>query len=275
MQKLLFVSILIASLGISCKSAFERVRTSNDGPLMLKTANKLYADKEYFKASTLYDVIFTNFRGQKEAEDIFFNNAYCNYYLRNYETANYMFTTYGNTFFNSARKEEADFMAAYSIYKTSSDYKLDQASTYKAIDLLQSFVNVYPESKRVKECNGLIDELRLKLETKMLEQGKLYYNLQQYQGAITTLENLLIEFPDTKNEKEIRLLMVYAAYEWATNSIFEKQKERYLRTIDLADFYLSKYTSGKNAEVKEIRKKAISKSNNPLYNGYQDTSTKS
>ncbi|NOT37938.1 MAG: outer membrane protein assembly factor BamD [Saprospiraceae bacterium] len=274
MQKELFLGVLLAVLVVSCRSSFEKVRTSNDGPLMLKTANKLYADKEYFKASTLYDIIFTNFRGQKEAEDIFFNNAYCNYYLRNYETANYMFTSYGSTFFNSSKKEEADFMAAYSIYKTSADYKLDQTQTQKAIDLLQTFANTYLESQRVKECNKLIDELRLKLEFKMLEQGKLYYNLQHFQGAITTLENLLIEFPDTKNEKEIRELMVRSGFEWAENSIFEKQKERYLKTVEIADFYLSKYPTGKNSDIKEIRKKAISKSNNPLYNGYQDTSTK-
>ncbi len=275
MHKVLFFTLLSGVLLLSCKSTFEKVRTSNDAPLMYKHANKLYADKEYFKASTLYDLIFTAFRGQKEAEDIFFNNAYCNYYLKNYETSNYMFTSYGNTFFNSERKEEADFMAAYSIYQTSPDYKLDQTSTYKAIDLLQSFANVYPESKRLSECNKLIDQLRQKLETKTLEQGKLYYNLQHYQGAITTLENLLIEFPDTKNDKEIRSLMVRSAYEWAINSIFEKQKERFLKTVELCDTYVKKYPSGKHAEINDIRKKAINKSKNPLYDGYQNTGTKS
>ncbi|MCC6816913.1 MAG: outer membrane protein assembly factor BamD [Saprospiraceae bacterium] len=275
MHKLLFFIILTGCLLSSCKSSFEKIRTGGDMPLMLKTANKLYADKEYLKASTLYDLMFSNYRGQKEAEEIFFNNAFCNFYLQNYETANYMFTSYGNTFFNSSKKEEADYMAAYSIYKTSPDYKLDQTSTHKAIDLLQAFVNHYPESKRLNDCNKLIDELRLKLEVKMFENGKLYYNLQHFQGAITTFENLLIEFPDTKNDREIRALMVNAAYEWAINSIFEKQKERYLRTAELADSYLKKYPTGKNSDIKEIKKKAISKSKNPIYDGYQNTSTKS
>ncbi|MEP7195638.1 MAG: outer membrane protein assembly factor BamD [Saprospiraceae bacterium] len=274
MGKYLLFILLLGFLGLSCKSSYEKIRTSGDAQLMLKTANKLYAEKSYFKASTLYDLIFSNFRGQKEAEDIYYNNAYCNYYLSNYETANYMFTNYSNTFFNSTRKEEAEFMAAYASYKLSPNYKLDQSSTLKAIDQFQTFANNYPESKRIKECNQLIDELRLKLEIKAFEQGKLYYNIQYYQSSISTLTNLLTDFPETKNEKEIRSLMIKASYEWAINSIFEKQKERFLKTVELSDIYLNKFPSGKNQEIKDIRKKAINKSNNPLYNGYKDTSSK-
>ncbi len=274
MNKTFFILIWIGFQLVACKSSYEKIRTSGDNQLILKAANKLYYEKEYFKASTLYDAIFSNFRGTQEAEDIYFNNAYCNYYLGNFETANYMFGNYANTFYNSNKKEESEFMAAYSIYKTSPDYKLDQKSTIKAIDLFQNFANLHPESPKVKECNKLIDELRAKLELKAFEQGKLYYNLKHYQAAISTLDNLLNEFPDTKNEKEIRLLMVRSAYEWAVNSIFEKQKDRFLKTIELSDIFLNKFPRDKK-EVKEIRSKALNKSNNPLYNGHKDSGTKS
>ncbi len=274
MKKVFQLLIFLVFLS-SCKSSYEKVRTSNDQVLMLKTANKLFADKEYFKASTLYDLIFSSYRGQKESEDIYFNNAYCNYYLSNYETANYMFSNYSNTFFNSPRREEAEFMAAYSIYKTSPNYKLDQTPTTKAIDLFQNFANTHPESPKVEECNKLIDELRAKLEYKAFEQGKLYFNLQHYQGALSTLDNLLNEFPDTKNEKEIRLLMIKSSYEWAEKSIFEKQKERYLKTLDLINSFNSKFPTDRNKEVKDIKNKSLNKLKNPLYDGHKDTSSKS
>ena len=272
--KYLLVCTILIVLG-ACKSAYEKVRTSGDLPLMLKTANKLYADKEYLKASTLYDMIYSSYRGSKEAEEIYYNNADCNFHLSNYETSNYMFGNYANTFYNSPKREEAEFMAAYSIYKTSPDYRLDQTPTIKSIDLFQNFINSHPESPKVKECTKIIDELRAKLEVKAFEQGKLYYHLQHYQGAISTLDNLLNEFPDTRNEKAVRQLMVKAAFEWASNSIFEKQKDRFLKTVELADLYNSKFPKEKNKEIHDIRAKALTKSKNPLYDGHKNASTKS
>jgi outer membrane protein assembly factor BamD len=61
-------------------------------------------------------------------------------------------------------------------------------------------------------------------ETKAFEQGKLYYNVKSYQACLTTLDNLMVDFPETKNHREIRFLKAKANYEWAVNSIFEKTK---------------------------------------------------
>lgn len=62
-------------------------------------------------------------------------------------------------------------MSVYSLYKTSPGYRLDQSNTEKAIDGFQLFVNTYPNSKRVEECNKLIDECRAKIEFKSFEAG--------------------------------------------------------------------------------------------------------
>ena len=42
-------------------------------------------------------------------------------------------------------------------YLDSPDFTLDQDNTYKAIESLQLFINMYPKSERVSECNQLID----------------------------------------------------------------------------------------------------------------------
>ncbi|MBK8562527.1 MAG: hypothetical protein IPN76_04080 [Saprospiraceae bacterium] len=80
-------------------------------------------------------------------------------------------------------------------------FRLEQTYTEKAIDDLQLFANTYPNSPRLKEVNRLIDEMRLKLEQKVFDEGLLYYNMRQYQAATTTFENLLKDFrkPATPN----------------------------------------------------------------------------
>lgn len=59
-------------------------------------------------------------------------------------------------------------MAAYCKFLDSPAYNLDQESTYDAIKELQLFVNRYPNSDRVEECNKYLDILRDKLEKKII-----------------------------------------------------------------------------------------------------------
>lgn len=265
-------SIIIAFS--NCKSSYEKVRTSNDPVLIYQAANDYYTKKEYIRAQALYESILTNYRGQKEAEELYFKYAYCHYYVQEYEMASHLFKNFSNTFSNSPKKEEADYMSVYAIYKTSPSFRLDQSNTEKAIDGFQNFANNHPESARVADCNRIIDELRLKMETKLMDQGTLYYNLRNYQAAVSSFENLLNEFPETKNHQEIRYTIVKSKYQLAVQSIFEKQEERLQETVKAADNFLKKYKGGnKIKEVKSIRHNALEKLKNPEYVRHKNTST--
>ena len=147
--------------------------------------------------------------------------------MKNYGSANFYFKNFSTTFGNSPLREDAEFQAAYAEYKQSPTFRLDQESSNKAIDGFQSFTNNFPESKRVKECNKLIDELRKKLETKALDEGQLYYNISSYQASIQSFENMLKDFPETTNAEYVRFMILKAQYEFAKNSIYEKQLDRY------------------------------------------------
>ncbi len=222
---------------------------------MLRAADSFYLHKDYMKAQGLYELVLTAYRGSTEAEDIYFKNAYCHYHLGDYELASELFKNFSATFINSLKREEAEYMSVYSIYKTSPNFRLDQSSTLKAIDGLQLFINTYPESPRVKECNKIIDLLRGKLELKALEQGKLYFNMKSYQSCVRVLENMLTEFPDTKNHREVRYLIVKASFELAKRSVYERQKERLLETINRGVSFIKKYPSGLwHSEVNSIIK---------------------
>ena len=170
----LFTIVFVLLLGSGCKSEFEKIRASGDSELIHKKAFDLYEQEEYLRAQTLFELIIPAYRGRPELEKIYFTYAYTYYYLNKFILANYYFKTFAATFPTSALKEEAEFMVAYSSYQLSPSYRLDQTYSGKAIEEFENFVNNYPQSERVKECNRLIDELRLKLEHKTFTEGQLY-----------------------------------------------------------------------------------------------------
>jgi outer membrane protein assembly factor BamD len=228
----------------SCKSSFEKVRTSGDSELIYKESVKLYEEGQYIKAQSLMELIISAFRGRPELEDLYFKYSNTYFLTKDYVMAAYYFENFSSTFSGSELREEADYLTAFSHYKMSPSFRLEQSNTLKAIETFQAFVNRFPDSDRVEECNQLIDECRRKLEMKAFDSAMLYFDLQQYQSALKSLENILIEFPDTKNLEEVRFKMVEANYLLATNSIYEKKEERYNETIKYALMFLDKYQEG-------------------------------
>jgi len=250
---ILYFFLFISSLFISCKSAYEQVRSSNDPPRILAAADKYFEDEDYIKAQGLYELVIPYYRGKKEAEDLFYNYTYTFYNTSQYILASHYFKNFTKTFYNSTRKEEMAFMSAYSNYKLSPNYKLDQTPSEEAIEELQYFINTYPSSTRIEECNALMDELRKKLEDKSYAQGKLYYDLRNYQAAMTSLENTLKDFPETKRAEELRFLIVKSSGELAKNSIYEKMEERLEDTVTKSKKFLSRYeNSSYSKEVDSI-----------------------
>ncbi|NNE28737.1 MAG: outer membrane protein assembly factor BamD [Saprospiraceae bacterium] len=243
LSTILVFSILILLSG--CRSEFEKIRASGDTELVVENALKYYEAEEYLRAQTLMELVINSVRGLSESEEIYFKYAYTHYNLNNYVLAAYYFKNFRSTFPNSEYREEADFMEAYSYFKQSPSFRLDQTNSRAAIEGFQLFANTYPNSSRVEECNTLIDRLRRKLEQKAFDQAVLYYDLKQYQSATHAFENLLKDFPESPDVERVRYLMAKASYLLAENSVFRKKAERYEEAIDYATNFSGRYDSSK------------------------------
>jgi len=247
-------------------SKYQKVLKSNDFEKKFEMAKVYYDNGKYQKAFPLFEELITVFRGTSKAEDVYYYYAYCNYHLGDYMLAGYHFDNFVKTFPRGSRAEDGQFMNAKCYFLDSADPSLDQASTTKAIDELQLFINKYPESPKVDECNDLIDRLRFKLETKAYNGAKLYYRLGEYKAAIFALRNMLKEFPDTKFSEEISFMILRSSYLLADNSIDEKKMERFEKTLQECDDFIEKYPRSsdvKNAEsIKEDSKRQLEKLKN-------------
>ncbi len=247
-------SIALLALTSSCKSEFEKIRSTGDPQVLYEKAQAYYQEKEYQKAQTLFELIISSFRAKKEGEEIYFKYAYTFYYLQDYILASNYFKTFAQTYSVSPLREEAEFMSAYCNYQLSPSFRLDQQYTLTAIAELENFISLFPESKRVEECNRLIDEMRAKLEKKAYEEGKLYFHVRQYQSAMNSFENLLKDFPETGQVEEIRYMIYRSAYLRAENSIIEKRRERFEETRKLIDEFLYRFPkSGYKKELEAVR----------------------
>jgi outer membrane protein assembly factor BamD len=253
--RLLLLSVIV--WGSACKSTFEKVRTSGNPEVIVTKAFEYYDNGDYQKAQTLFDLVLSNLRGDARAERAYFSYAYTHYHLKQFLLGAYYFKNFANTYTNSAYREEAAYMSAYCNYQLSPSYRLDQSNTQTAIDEFQLFVNLFPNSKRVTECNNLIDELRRKQEEKAFAEGQLYYNLRQYQSAVLSFDNLLRDYPESPDAEKVRYLIAKADFLLSKNSIVEKQAERYRETIQRCNDFVEKYPVGKYVkEIKEIREAA-------------------
>lgn len=250
--------LLLVSFLIGCRSEFETIRSSNQPEKMYIAANRYFKNKEYDKAIALYDGVIQYYRGRQEAEDLFFNYAYAHYYQSDYILAATYFKNFAGTFANSPNKQEAEYMAAYSNYMMSPNYKLDQSYTTKAIEGMEQFINLYPGTERAEMANRLIDEMRQKLEKKSFEQGDLYFRIGQYQAAMTSFQNTLKDFPESNNIEEIRFLILKSSFILASNSVYEKQEERYNEALDNYNAFIKRHPASKlTKEARSIEKQTL------------------
>jgi outer membrane protein assembly factor BamD len=250
--------ILLALTLSACSNKYQKALKNPDNKVKLEMADAYYKKKDFVRAISLYEQIEEVYSATPFAEKILYNSAQCNFGLKMYALAGFQFKTYFENFPSGSNAEESLYMNAYCAYLESFDAELDQTDTYKAIETFRIFINVYPDSKYINECNTYLDELRAKLSFKAYRTAKLYFNMGEYKSAIVTLKNISREFPEMVQKEEVDFLIVKSHYLLAQNSVAEKQIERYRNTLTAFEELNEQYTEASKfmKEAKEIALKS-------------------
>lgn len=240
--------IILSILGLLCCAScsdFKRITMSTDNEMKYEVAMDYFERKDYSKALQLFDLLQASFRGTPKGENISYNTALCYYQNNDFEVAEYYFKRFVQGYPFSNRAETASFLAAFCSYKQSPISSLDQTKTNEAITQLKQFVEHYPESDSLQSANRMIKELNEKLEEKDYNICMLFYRMENYTAAITSFENLLKKFPDTEHREEILFDMAKTYYDYAENSVSEKQRERYEACIERHNTLMYLYPESK------------------------------
>lgn len=235
-----FAAVILIALASSC-SKFSRIQKSTDINEKYKAAVAYYEDKEYYKADLLFEEIIPLLKGNRESELAQFYQAYAKYNMGSFIESEYLFKRFYETFSRSEMAEEAMHMRALSLYEQSPTYELDQTSTLAAITALQTYINAYPESKRVERATNLLRELRNKLEKKAYEQAILYARIGDFKAAVVAFNNFQRGYPDSNFNEEISFLRVQSAYNLAKQSIQNKKNDRFREAISYYQTFIDQY----------------------------------
>lgn len=252
-------SLLLLLLLLSGCNKFNKLLKEGDPETKLAMAIDYYENEDYYRALQLFDNLMISYRGTVQAEKIYYYYAWCHYHQEQYLMAAYHFRTLAKTFPNSKYAEECYFQAAYCRYLVSPEPTLDQSNTVAAIDELQLFINKYPNSDKVSQCNELIDELRNKMEIKSFKIAKLYFYIEEYQASIVAMNNVMKDFPGTEYKEEILFVILKSNYYYAEGSIESKQRERFENTLKAYNKFYSQFPESKySKEASGIFEKAKS-----------------
>ena len=233
-----------------CSSKLTKLQKSGTLQDKYKAAIEYYEAKDYYRAGVLLEEITPLLRGDSTAEKAQFYNAYSNFHQGLYQMSSYLFKNFYATYANSPFAEEAFYMHAYSMFKDSPKYDLDQTSTLAAIDALETFINTVPYSEYAqKSAQNLID-LRNRLERKDYQRAKQYYEtsgvtIANFKAAVISIDNFMKDFPDSPYKEELMYIQLVSQQKLAASTIFKLQAERYAEAISMYQKFVDAYPNSK------------------------------
>ena len=251
------IALLAAALGLTSCGEYNKLLKSTDYDYKYEAAKSYFAKGQYTRAATLLNELIAILKGTDKAEESLYMLGMCYYNEQDYQTAAQTFIQYYQVYPRGVYAELARFHAGKSLYLDTPEPRLDQTSTYKAIEELQMFMEYCPQSSKHQEAQMMIFELQDKLVMKEYLSAKLYYNLGNYRGnnyqsCVITAQNALKDYPYTNLREDLSILILRAKYELAVYSVEERKQERYRETVD--EYYAFKNEFPESKSLKEAEK---------------------
>lgn len=247
-----FFYILFASILLSSCSEYQKAVKSTDISTKFKLGEELYKEGKFAKANKLFAQIVPSYRGKPQAEKLMYLYANTYYQMNDYYLAGYQFERFASSYPKSEKVEESAFLGAKSFYMLSPVYTKDQHDTKDAIEKLQLFINLYPNSEYVAEANILIRELDFKLELKAYSIAKQYNHLTDYEASIKSFDNFIFEFPGSSLREDALFYRLDSAYRLAMNSVVYKQQSRLEAAKSYHSSFKNNYSNSKYTEDVDI-----------------------
>ena len=264
MRKYIVMALLSAGVLSSC-GEYNNVLKSTDYDYQYEAAKTYFAKGQLTKAATILEGLVTIMKGRQYGEESLYMLGMTYMNQGDYVTASHYFNTYYTTYPRGIYTELARFNSGKALYLDTPEPRLDQSSTYKAIQELQMFIEYFPGSERHETAQNMIFELQDKLVEKEFLSAKLYYDLgsysgnvtrsstgNNYQAAIITAQNILKDYPYTKLREELSILILRAKYDMARESVLEKKEARMRETVD--EYYAFKNEFPDSKYSKEVEK---------------------
>lgn len=270
-NKTIVITFCAITLLLTSCSNYTNVVRAEDYDYRYEAAKEYYAAGEYNHCYQILEDMILLLKATDKGEESLYMLAMCYFNLRYYDSASDYFERYYKSYPKGTYTELARFYSGMAAYLQAPDSRLDQSSTYTALNCLNEYLDYYPYSEHREEVTDMIYQLQERLAKKEYESAKLYYNLGNYTGncifggnnydaCIITAENTLKLYPYTNYREELMMLILRSRYKLAVNSVERKADERYRATIDEYYGFKNEYPESKyTKEADKIFKYCSSK----------------
>lgn len=240
------LAILVAAATLySCKTQYDLVLEGNDIDAKYNLAFDYFNNGKYVKAAELFESLSLLTNGSSKDDTVRYYLGLSNYSSKDYYTAETNFDNFLKSYPLSPFAENAEFLRIDCLYKATLRYELDQNPTYAAMTAISQFLIDHPEGANADICRHMLQDLGERLDRKAYENAKLYYKMEHYHSARVAFKNVLKDDADNIYREEILYYSALSSYKYASMSVKEKQKERYLLFIDDYLNFVGEYPESK------------------------------
>lgn len=185
-----------------------------------------YEDENYLEALQHFEIIRLQYPASAVADSARYFTGMCRYHREEFLLATYEFNQLIQGANTPGLGADAYHMFSQCYYEMSPKVQLDQTSTQRAIDALQTFVELYPEHPAAAGTEKQVLELVNKLAEKEYDTGILYEKMENRRAALIYFSTVVDRyyntyFVDDALAGKIRMLMGLKRYDEAESGIEE------------------------------------------------------
>ena len=228
----LILAIVTLCAVCACKSQYELLLNSNDVESKYEAAFMYFNNGKYVKAASLFESLSILTDGTERDDTVKYYWGLSNYKAKDYYTADANFESFVESYPRSPFAQEARYLRLDCLFMQTLRYELDQTPTYKALSAISEYLVEFPSSSHVQTCRDMLVDLNERLDRKAYEAAKLYYKMEDYLAARVAFRNVLKDDSENIYREDILYYIAISSYKYASLSIPEKQKERYLTFVD-------------------------------------------
>ena len=230
------------------KSKGSRKRNRNRGKVNFETfrehyekAMNYYNKQAFLSAARIFEELYPLSIGTPLGDTILFLFADSYFQNRDYQMAAFHFREYVRRYPGTERTELAALNAVKAMYYHSPEYYLDQFITILAIDEVNLFIQNYPYSKHIEECNRILDALRDKLAKKEMEMVRMYFQTGSFEAAQIMARNFLKSYASSKYAPEVLSILIRNNFDFARRSVEHKKYYRFKDVVDAFEILQTQY----------------------------------
>ena len=241
-QKFFYVmlAVVLITTFVGC-SGINSLLKGGDPDQIYAKALEFYKLEKWSRASTLFEGVQHQYVGHSREDTITFYNARCKFEDHDYDTASQLLDEFRRKFGRSAFIENAEIAYTLCFYYMSPEPKRDQTMTMKTLQTISEFKARYPESNQISKFDTMETELIGRLHDKAYINAYTYFKIGKYKASIVAMKNALKEYPESKYREELMYLIVVSSHKLSKDSIFSKQKDRYLSMLDSYYTFMLEY----------------------------------